>query len=118
MAHRVIFWCPRSGIDVWLPANRPLGETIREVVLSGSNSEFLGPFPAEEMLQCLATAFPQSRTDKDGKLHWSDECNNGFVACAGRQFVEVGLFDLAEENLNTIFTVAEGLGCEHYDWGN
>jgi len=118
LAYRIIFWCPRNGVDVWRPAKQPLGEAIREVVLRGNHSELLEPFPAEEMLLYLATAFPQSRTNETGKLQWNNELDNGFVALAGPQFVEMVSFDLADEDLDKIFTIAERFGCQHYDWGS
>jgi hypothetical protein len=116
MAYRVIFWQPRAKINVWLPTSRPLGKAIRDEVLNGRLSEFLDRFPSQEMFHRLKNAFPQSRMDEAGYLHWSDDIDNGFVARYGEQFVEVCSFDLADEDLDNIFSVAEEFKCQHYDW--
>jgi hypothetical protein len=118
MAYRVIFWLPKDAADVMLPATQPLGEKIRAEVLSGQHSEFLQDFPAQEMLEKLQHAFNGSHLDAQGRLHWSDEIDNGFVIRCGEQYVEVCAFDLSENDLDKIFFIAEEFSCEHYDWGN
>jgi hypothetical protein len=118
MAYRVIFWRPRSGVNVWLPADRPLGDVIRSELLAGRTSEHLDRFPTQEMFQRLRNVFPGAHTDEKGSLHWSDDIDNGFVANHGEQFVEVCAFDLADEELERVFAVAEEFACEHYDLGN
>lgn len=118
MAYSVIFWRPRSGINVWLPAGQPLGEAIRTETLAGRLSECLDRFPADAMFRQLESAFPEARRDQDGHLAWSDELENGFVARYGEQFVSVCSFDLADDDLDRIFTIADEFGCDHYDWGN
>src|SRR5262245_21170834 len=105
MAYRVIFWRPRQGINVWLPPAQPLGEAIRKEVLGGRLSDLLDSFPAQEMFQRLKSVFSDSRMDEGGDLHWSDEIDNGFVARFGEQFLEVCSFDVAEDDLEKIFSV-------------
>lgn len=118
MAYRVIFWRPRRGINVWLPPAHPLGESIRMEVLAGRVSDQLDNFPAQEMFQRLKSVFSDSRMDEGGYLHWRDEIDNGFIARFGEQFLEVCSFDVADEDLEKIFSIAEEFICEHYDWGN
>ena len=51
-------------------------------------------------------------------MHWRDEADHGFVARCGDQFVEMCCFELADDDLDKVFSVSEKFGCEHYDWGN
>jgi hypothetical protein len=118
MAHRIFFWKPKNGVNVWLPAIRPLGETLREELRNGRESNLLDAFPAAGFLAQLQVAFDGSRTDDKGYLHWTDELDNGFVAHSGPQFVEVCLFDVDDEAMDKLIETAEQFGCEHYDWGN
>ena len=118
MAYRVIFWRPRSGVNVWLPADRPLGEVIRSELLAGRSSEHLDCFAAQDMFQRLKSVFSEAYTDEKGSLHWSDDIDNGFVARHGEQFVEVCAFDLADEDIDRVLAVADEFALEHYDWGN
>jgi hypothetical protein len=118
MAHRIVFWKPKAGINVWLPANRPLGERILDMVRRGKQSDLLQDFPATAFLSRLALGFPGSRFDDEGLLHWTDELDNGFVAKACRQHVEVCSFDAEDDHIGRVFQIAEKFACEHYDWGN
>jgi hypothetical protein len=118
MAYRVIFWKPKSGVDVWLPAVRPLGETIRETIQKGGESDLLGPFPASEFLARIRVAFPGATVLADGRLSWRDDLDSGFQVIAGTQHVEACLFDLKDEAFQRLFAIAEELDTVHYDWGN
>ena len=117
--HRIMFWRPRSEIEVWLPAKHPLGEDIRADVLAGRHSVHLEPFPASaELFQRLQQAFPGSHMNEYGQLVWSDPLDNGFVASRGDQYVTVGCFELEEEDFDRVFEIAGEFDCSHYDGGN
>jgi len=51
-------------------------------------------------------------------LHWTDEIDNGLVAKAYQQHVEVRSFDAKDDDMEQLFLIADEFACEHYDWGN
>jgi len=118
VAHRITFWRPKPEVDVWSPARRPLGETILETCRRGNLSDLLQDFPAKAFLDRLALAFSGSRFDDGGVLHWTDEIDNGLVAKAYQQHVEVRSFDAKDDDMEQLFLIADEFACEHYDWGN
>jgi hypothetical protein len=118
MAHRVLFWKPKQGIDVWLPAASPLGESIRETVRSDKSSDHLSEFDTESFLAQIRHSFRGVETRETGALNWNDDLGNGFMAVRGSQHVEVCCFDLSDDDTERLFGIAETLGCDHYDWGN
>ena len=111
MAHRIIFWKPKSGIEVWLPASRPLGESILDTIRRGEPSTLLQPFQATAFLNLLSLGFPGSRFDDEGRLHWTDELDNGFVAHAYKQHVELCLFDAEDADIAKVFRIATEIDC-------
>jgi hypothetical protein len=118
MAYRVIFWKPQPGVDVWQPATRPLGESIRDTVRRGGTSDLLRPFSSSEFLDRIREVFPGTRVLNDGRLNWTDDLENGFQVIAGLQYVEACLFDLNDGDFERFFAVAQELDADHYDWGN
>jgi hypothetical protein len=87
-------------------------------VRHGENSNLLQPFPTGVFLTRLASSFRGARLDANGLLHWTDELDNGFVARAYPQHVEVCLFDVADDDFDRVFEIADEFGANHYDWGN